>query len=82
MTGNEEVVRQADNREKEREIETDKERERTKSLLVINSFFVENFTSEHSRHHRSADGRKRARCSHVHAAKSHGAKSHSLIKGL
>lgn len=59
----------------------DDDRERTKSLSVLNSFFVENFTSERGRHHRSADGRmrrrKRACCSHVHSAK-----SHFLIKGL
>lgn len=67
------------------ETETETERERRKkkhkSLLVLNSFFVETFTSEWGRHHRSADGRKRRRmracCSHVHSAK-----SHFLIKGL
>lgn len=59
----------------------DRDRARTKSLLVLNSFFVETFTSEWGTHHRSADGRKRRRmracCSHVHSAK-----SHFLIKGL
>lgn len=57
------------------------ERARTKSLLALNSFFAETFTSEWGTHHRSADGRKRGRmracCSHVHSSK-----SHFLIKGL
>lgn len=61
----EEVVRQDD------------DRERSESLSALDSFFVESFTSEQGRHHRSADGRKRACCSHVHSAK-----SHCLIKGL
>lgn len=42
-------------------------------MSVLNSFFVESFTSEQGRHHRSADGRKRRRkracCLHVHSAK-------------
>lgn len=72
MTG--EKRRWTDKKMTERQRE--KERERTKSLSVLNSFFV-----EWGRHHRSADGRKRRRkracCSHVHSAK-----SHFLIKGL
>ncbi len=70
-----------DDRSREEVDRRDDDRERTKSLSVLNSFFVESFTSEWGRHHRSADGRKRGRkracCSHVHSAK-----SHFLIKGL
>ena len=44
----EEVVRRGDD-----------DNERTKSLPVMNSLFVESFTSEQGRHHRSADGRKK-----------------------
>lgn len=34
---------------------------RIKSLSAVNTRFVESFTSERGRHHRSADGRKRRR---------------------
>lgn len=53
----------------------DRERARTKSLLVLNSFFVETFISERGRHHRCADGRKRRRmracCSQCTQCKNH-----------
>lgn len=59
-----------------REREKEREGDKNKSLLALNLFFVEFFTSEWGRHHRSADGGG-VRCSHVHSAK-----SHFLIKGL
>lgn len=39
-----------------REREKEREGDKNKSLLALNLFFVEFFTSEWGRHHRSADG--------------------------
>lgn len=73
-----------DDRSREEVDRRDDDRERTKSLSVLNSFFVESFTSERGRHHRSADGRmrRRRRKRGLLLACTHSAKSHFLIKGL
>lgn len=57
MTGSrEEVDGWDDDREGAGEGEKEREGDKNKSLLALNLFFVEVFTSEWGRHHRGADG--------------------------